>query len=173
MILSSADRSARQNATPKNRHRSEPKCSAWFWVLQVSNPFCLLTRYTRREDETSIPRLLNRENCFFFLIGAGKTSILRRYFLKTFEEHSRVATLGADFYIGPVSLPNPSNSDEPEDEIIVNVQMWDTPGRERFYLNKRKRRYTASLSDSFFRQADAVMLVYDMTSSTSFTQLLR
>ncbi|KAL7561218.1 hypothetical protein ACA910_004140 [Epithemia clementina (nom. ined.)] len=107
--------------------------------------------------------------------GAGKTSILRRYFYKTFEKDTRVATLGSDFYIGRVSLPNPTNDGEPGSmtDMTVNLQMWDTPGRERFYLNKRKRRYTASLSDTFFRHADAVMLVYDMTSSTSFTQLLR
>ena len=110
--------------------------------------------------------------------GAGKTSILRRYFLRSFEEHSRVATLGSDFYIGRVSVPNTDNNDDSNhnnnNSTMVNLQMWDTPGRERFYHHpKRKRRYTASLSDRFFRQADAVMLVYDMTSSTSFTQLLR
>lgn len=45
--------------------------------------------------------------------------------------------------------------------------MWDTAGRER------KAKYTAALSDAFFQHADAAMLVYDATSSTSFTQLLR
>jgi hypothetical protein len=50
--------------------------------------------------------------------------------------------------------------------------MWDTPGRERF-ASKRRRQYETTLSDSFFRQADAIMLVYDMTNSTSFTQLLK
>lgn len=52
-------------------------------------------------------------------------------------------------------------------------QMWDTPGRERFYLKRNKRRFTVSLSDDFFQHADCIMLVYDMCSSTSFTQLLR
>jgi GTPase SAR1 family protein len=50
----------------------------------------------------------------------------------------------------------------------------DTPGRERYYSNRQHYQTdAASLGDTFFRKADAVMLVYDMTSSTSFTQLLK
>lgn len=53
----------------------------------------------------------------------------------------------------------------------MRICIQDTPGRERF-ASKRRLRYETSLSDSFFKQADAIMLVYDMTNSTSFTQLL-
>lgn len=107
--------------------------------------------------------------------GAGKTSLLRRYFHNAFQAGTRVPTLGSDFYTGRV--PNPlqeHNSSSTDSHVLINLQMWDTPGRERFY-SKRQRRHTdaASLGASFFRQADAVMLVYDMTSSTSFTQLLK
>jgi GTPase SAR1 family protein len=75
---------------------------------------------------------------------------------------------------------------EEKEEVIVNIQMWDTPGRERYYMEKHHHHahahhhysdhrsiVAASLSDSFFRNVSAIMLVYDMTSSTSFTQLLR
>lgn len=78
-------------------------------------------------------------------------------------------TLGSDFYTGKVR--NPLRVEEKKEEIVhaptVSIQMWDTAGRER------KAKYTAALSDSFFQHADAAMLVYDATSSTSFTQLLR
>jgi small GTP-binding protein len=118
--------------------------------------------------------------------GAGKTSILRRYFYKTFQAGSRLPTLGSDFYAGRVSYPGPTptpddgNSEESqppqqcqhEQGVEIRLQMWDTPGRERF-ASKRRRQYETTLSDSFFRQADAIMLVYDMTNSTSFTQLLK
>jgi small GTP-binding protein len=117
--------------------------------------------------------------------GAGKTSILRRYFYKTFQDGSRLPTLGSDFYAGrvtyPGSTPTPTtdasdDTEQPEQQqqqqgVDIRLQMWDTPGRERF-ASKRRLRYETSLSDSFFRQADAIMLVYDMTNSTSFTQLL-
>jgi small GTP-binding protein len=122
--------------------------------------------------------------------GAGKTSILRRYFYKTFQDGSRLPTLGSDFYAGrvayPGSTPTPTHTTEAgagegedteqsqqqqQQGVEIRLQMWDTPGRERF-ASKRRLRYETSLSDSFFRQADAIMLVYDMTNSTSFTQLL-
>jgi small GTP-binding protein len=117
-------------------------------------------------------RKRNRQLKFLVLgaAGAGKTSLLRRYFYKQFD-YERVPTLGSDFYVGRV--PNPVASADNE-QITVNLQMWDTPGKENFAL-KRKRHvhYSASLSDSFFQHADAIMLVYDMTSSTSFTRLLK
>lgn len=101
--------------------------------------------------------------------GAGKTSLLRRYFYKQFN-YERVPTVGSDFYVGRV--PNPAAS--ANDQISVNVQMWDTPGKENFALKRQRQvQYSASLSDSFVQHADAIMLVYDMTSSTSFTRLLK
>jgi small GTP-binding protein len=108
--------------------------------------------------------------------SAGKTSILRRYFNGTFQPQ-RVPTLGSDFYTrripNPLSDPCLENDDEKKVDPPLNVsmQVWDTPGRERFAAN-RKFKYTAAFNDSFFKNADAALLVYDITSSTSFTQLL-
>lgn len=107
--------------------------------------------------------------------GAGKTSILRRYFNNTFSS-DRVPTQGSDFYTGRVktpSLQSLNDEDEKKDDYAdVSLQVWDTAGRERFVAG-RKAKYTAALSDEFFRYADAAMLVYDANSSTSFTQLLK
>lgn len=105
--------------------------------------------------------------------GAGKTSILRRYFNDTFSSH-RVPTQGSDFYTGRVKTPQHHVEDEKkaDDYTDVSLQVWDTAGRERFVAG-RKTKYTAALSDEFFRHANACMLVYDATSSTSFTQLLK
>ena len=127
--------------------------------------------------------------------GAGKTSLLRRYFYKQFE-YERLPTLGSDFYVGrvpfPTTSPQPNNNSVAASDIpgavsqtsfmdavtlpplYVNVQMWDTPGKENFALDRQRHvQYSATLSDSFFQHADAIMLVYDMTSSTSFTRLLK
>lgn len=120
--------------------------------------------------------------------SAGKTSILRRYFNGHFDSQ-RVPTLGSDFYTRRIPIPIPTldgnndndNDDEkkmdssPPTNNNVSMQVWDTPGRERFAANRNKNRkfkYTAAFSDSFFQNADAALLVYDITSSTSFTQLL-
>ena len=79
---------------------------------------------------------------------------------------TRLPTIGSDFYSGRMTFDS--------QDAVVNLQMWDTPGRVRFSVKRQARKkYEAILSPDFFRQADAIMLVYDMTSSTSFTQLLK
>lgn len=88
--------------------------------------------------------------------GAGKTSLLRRFFHGGFSS-KRAPTVGADFYVGKFN-----------DDILL--QVWDTPGKENFASSSKR---ITVLQDSFFEHADAIMLVYDMTSSTSFTRLLR
>eukprot|EP00544_Gedaniella_sp_CCMP2646_P004376 CAMPEP_0202493644 /NCGR_PEP_ID=MMETSP1361-20130828/9910_1 /ASSEMBLY_ACC=CAM_ASM_000849 /TAXON_ID=210615 /ORGANISM="Staurosira complex sp., Strain CCMP2646" /LENGTH=328 /DNA_ID=CAMNT_0049123985 /DNA_START=99 /DNA_END=1085 /DNA_ORIENTATION=- len=106
--------------------------------------------------------------------GAGKTSILRRYFNDTFSSY-RVPTQGSDFYTGRVKTSQQHASEDEkkvDDYTDVSLQVWDTAGRERFVAG-RKAIYTAALSDEFFQYANACMLVYDATSSTSFTQLLK
>ena len=42
--------------------------------------------------------------------------------------------------------------------FIANLQLWDTAGQERF----------RSVTRSYFRRADGVMLLYDVTSDRSF-----
>jgi GTPase SAR1 family protein len=117
----------------------------------------------------------NRMRCTCIVLGAagaGKTSLVRRYFRGTFEQGRRVPTLGSDFYTGRVRRS--TSEDEKKDDsavmndesALISLQVWDTAGRER------KAKYTAALSDEFFRHADAAMLVYDATSSTSFSTLL-
>jgi GTPase SAR1 family protein len=112
----------------------------------------------------------------FLVLGAaaaGKTSILRRYFYRQFE-YDRMPTLGSDFYVGTVPLRDDGSGTS---AAQIRIQMWDTPGKENFAFAKGKRlatpQYAAALAGSFFQHADAVVLVYDMTSSTSFTRLLK
>jgi len=136
---------------------------------------------------------------FVFLGGqnSGKTSILRRYFHGNFYADGRMPTIGADVYstiTATISPPSPSTIEisEDEEEVIekrknsvdtvknnqttrrrpISIQVWDTPGRERFVNPNGNTRYTASFSDNFLRNLDAVCLVYDVSSSTSFTHVL-
>lgn len=170
------------------------------YVEQLQTPNHPLSR------EQPLPSTIPAKFKFIVLgaAGAGKTSLLRRYFYKQFE-YERMPTLGADFYVGRVPIstekknaatatsvgsddtpPNSSStldSNARSDENItsttayINLQMWDTPGKENFALQHRRQqqqvKYSTSLSDSFVQHADAIMLVYDMTSSTSFTRLLK
>ena len=130
----------------------------------------------------------------FIVLGganAGKTSILRKYFNGKFDP-TRLPTVGSDFYAK--KMPNPvserdnddgsSANDEKKEarpltitrehpKAMLSLQVWDTPGRERFAANQTKPMYTAAFSDNFFKNADAALMVYDITSSTSFTHVLK
>lgn len=72
----------------------------------------------------------------------------------------------------PLDLPSIEWDRILTEEPYINLQMWDTAGRERF-VAETKSGISSTLGDSFFRHADAAILCYDATSSRSFTQLLR
>ena len=67
---------------------------------------------------------------------------------------------------------NKNNNNSNKFKKPISIQIWDTPGRERFVNPDEKTRYTASFSDNFLKNLDAVVLVYDVSSSTSFTHVL-
>lgn len=123
---------------------------------------------------------------FAFLGGqnAGKTSILRRYFHGQFYANARMPTVGADVYTTITTTRSSTDETREAEEggedggttngqpRPISIQVWDTPGRERFVNPNGNTRYTASFSDNFLRNLDAVCLVYDISSSTSFTHVL-
>eukprot|EP00188_Purpureofilum_apyrenoidigerum_P000941 Plantae.Rhodophyta-Purpureofilum_apyrenoidigerum.ctg14763.p1 GENE.Plantae.Rhodophyta-Purpureofilum_apyrenoidigerum.ctg14763~~Plantae.Rhodophyta-Purpureofilum_apyrenoidigerum.ctg14763.p1 ORF type:complete len:204 (+),score=38.02 Plantae.Rhodophyta-Purpureofilum_apyrenoidigerum.ctg14763:214-825(+) len=82
--------------------------------------------------------------------GVGKTSLLERYVRHTFSKQYK-ATIGADFW----------SKDAIIDDKPVQLQIWDTAGQERYQ----------SLGAAFYRGADGVLLVYDVTDSRAFEDL--
>ncbi len=80
----------------------------------------------------------------------GKTSILKRYHEDSFTAH-HLSTIGLDF-IAPVMQLGGEN---------VTVKIWDTAGQERF----------RTITQSFYKQAQGVMLVFDVTDENSFNNL--
>ena len=88
---------------------------------------------------------------------------------------------GLDSFATKTSQPQPDQEmeiNETEwDETLttqqhINLQMWDTAGRERF-VSGNAGTMSSTLGDTFFEHADCAILVYDATSSRSFTKLLR
>ena len=61
------------------------------------------------------------------------------------------SVLGVDFQIKNLPIEN----------VIVVLQLWDTAGQERF----------RSITKQYFRKADGVVIMYDVTSETSFTNV--
>jgi len=82
--------------------------------------------------------------------GVGKTSLMNRYCKDKFSNKYK-ATIGADTMTKEITV----------DEKLVTLQIWDTAGQERFQ----------SLGVSFYRGADACVLVYDISDSKSFDSL--
>jgi Ras-related protein Rab-7A len=91
----------------------------------------------------------------------GKTCLYQRALQPEVVQFDRYrATIGADFLSREWSL---SDQDVPEDLRGVTLQMWDTAGQERFQ----------GLGVAFYRGADGLVLVYDVTVRESFETLDR
>lgn len=83
-------------------------------------------------------------------VGTGKSSILNMYCDKKFS-HYYVSTIGVDFKYKLLSKGN----------NIIKVQIWDTAGQERF----------RSITTSYFRDVNGVVLLFDLTNRNSFDKL--
>ncbi|XP_041651105.1 ras and EF-hand domain-containing protein [Cheilinus undulatus] len=79
--------------------------------------------------------------------GSGKSSFLLRLTLNEFKGDIQT-TLGVDFQMKKMLV----------DGQMTNLQIWDTAGQERF----------RSIARSYFRKAHGVLLLYDVTSESSF-----
>lgn len=82
--------------------------------------------------------------------NVGKTAILGKYVNDSFLATHK-ATIGADFMTKEITI---------EDKMIT-LQMWDTAGQERF----------KSLGNSFYRGADAAVLVYALDDKETFDKV--
>lgn len=85
--------------------------------------------------------------------NVGKTSLIQRFVNNKYTSDRR-ATIGVDFA---------SKTMQVSGDLICVCQLWDTAGQERFQ--------TGSLTTTFFRNADGVVLVYDVSCSESVEQL--
>ncbi|XP_070000082.1 ras-related protein Rab-18-like [Penaeus vannamei] len=82
--------------------------------------------------------------------GVGKSSLLLRFTDDTFDPEQS-ATIGVDFKVKTISV----------DGNVTKLAIWDTAGQERF----------RTLTPSYYRGAQGVILVYDVTNRNSFTKL--
>ena len=82
--------------------------------------------------------------------GIGKSCLLIRFTDDTFSD-SYVTTIGVDFKIKTLDIDGKS----------CKLQIWDTAGQERF----------RNIISSYYRGAQGIMLVYDITDLESFQNL--
>ena len=83
--------------------------------------------------------------------GVGKTSIITQFIDQTFQEDQQ-STTGGTFSTKSVKCGN---------NKTLKFEIWDTAGQERY----------RSLTKMFYKDANAAVLVYDITRKDSFEQL--
>lgn len=87
--------------------------------------------------------------------GVGKTCLVRRFTQGVFPK-GQGATIGVDFMIKTLEIENNAGQKE-----TVKLQIWDTAGQERF----------RSITQSYYRSAHALILVYDISCQPTFDAL--
>ncbi|RXN02346.1 ras and EF-hand domain-containing-like protein [Labeo rohita] len=98
------------------------------------------------EGSTASPQRLFK----VILVGhssVGKTALLRRFCDGQFHS-ATAATVGIDYSVRTLNLG----------DSHVALQLWDTAGQERY----------RSITKQFFRKADGVVVIYDITMEDSF-----
>ena len=86
-------------------------------------------------------------------MGVGKTSVINRYTYENFSNSSK-PTLGLSFIDKTIELTSRGNAS-------VKLKIWDTAGQEKL----------RSLASIHYKDASAIIMVYDITSKSSFSDL--
>lgn len=88
----------------------------------------------------------------FKIVFVGNSSVGKTCFLRRFSDDcfypGTAATVGIDYCVKTVTVDN----------CRAALQLWDTAGQERY----------RSITKQFFRKADAVIVMYDITEQTTF-----
>lgn len=82
--------------------------------------------------------------------GVGKSSLMLRFVTNNFKNDS-ASTVGASYMSKVIQFPDRS----------IKFNIWDTAGQERYH----------SLAKMYLQDANAAILVYDITNSESFKAL--
>lgn len=85
--------------------------------------------------------------------SVGKSSILLQFVDGTFTS-TFISTIGVDFKAKVITL---------ESGETAKLQVWDTAGQERF----------KTITSSYYRGANAILIVYDVTNLESFENITK
>nr|XP_048679461.1 EF-hand calcium-binding domain-containing protein 4B [Caretta caretta] len=116
-------------------------------------PLSLREQPVGKETQSNEERIYSAPDRLFKIVFVGNSSVGKTSFLKRFcEDHfspDTSATVGIDYSVKTVTVDNSQ----------VALQLWDTAGQERY----------RSISKQFFRKADGVIVMYDITAKDTFT----
>ncbi|XP_019934329.2 EF-hand calcium-binding domain-containing protein 4A isoform X1 [Paralichthys olivaceus] len=103
--------------------------------------------HTQTQSKTVSPRQVFKV-VFLGNSVVGKSSFIQHYCTGRFLSNTS-STVGLDFQMKTLTL----------DSTTITLQLWDTAGQERF----------RSITEQYYRKADGVLAMYDVTHSPSFT----
>ncbi|XP_050972882.1 ras and EF-hand domain-containing protein homolog [Labeo rohita] len=119
--------------------------------VTASGKKCLSAIFTEKEEDVLAVTQPPSEKAYRIVLAGdaavGKSSFLLRLCKNEFKGNTS-ATLGVDFQMKTLVV----------DGVPTVLQLWDTAGQERF----------RSIAKSYFRRADGVLLLYDVTCEKSF-----
>ena len=104
-------------------------------------------------DDMSLQEEEYNEKIKIMIIGdsnVGKTSIIKRFCKNEFSP-SFISSIGIDYESKYINI----------DKKVINLQLWDTAGQERYRV----------LARNYYKQSDAFMIVYDITSRGTFNSI--
>ena len=102
------------------------------------------------DDEAGVEELLKLKLIVVGNQGTGKSCILNRFINGSFDENYQ-ATIGLDFHSKNVSIHNQD----------IRLILYDTAGQEKF----------RSLIPMYIREAQIILLIYDITNKDSFDSI--
>ena len=86
--------------------------------------------------------------------SVGKTSLLNKFTSKQFKTQY-IPTVGVNIVKEPLTISVEGT------KVDVNLMMWDVAGQPQFYM----------LHKPYFNGADGVMLVFDITRTSTFSNI--
>ncbi|XP_053895424.1 EF-hand calcium-binding domain-containing protein 4B isoform X1 [Malaclemys terrapin pileata] len=118
-------------------------------------PLSLREQPVGKETQSNEERIYSAPDRLFKIVfvgnsSVGKTSFLRRFCEGHFSPNTS-ATVGIDYSVKTVTVDNSQ----------IALQLWDTAGQERY----------RSITKQFFRKADGVIVMYDITAKDTFTSV--
>jgi small GTP-binding protein len=100
------------------------------------------------EDE-NVNNILDAKVVFLGETGVGKTSLIRQYINHAFDESCN-SSISSQFCSKTVNIPKVKK--------LIRFDIWDTAGQEKF----------RSLARIFYRDAQIIIFVYDITTRLTF-----
>ena len=107
---------------------------------------------TDENEDENMENILDAKVVFLGETGVGKTSLIKQYINHIFDESCN-SSISSQFCSKIVNIPKVNKS--------IRFDIWDTAGQEKF----------RSLARIFYRDAQIIIFVYDITSRLSFEAL--